>query len=78
YGAEGMITGNGDKNTTELAPETTRYRQYYFSLDVDLSRIQTKSHVLKTLFSVFNTIKIPAPTFEMTSQGKGKLKAFYF
>jgi hypothetical protein len=78
YGAEGMINGNNDKNAAGITPEIIRFRQYYFSFDVDLSRIETKSHVLKTLFSVFNTVKIPTPTFEITSHGKGKLKAFYF
>ncbi|ESU29244.1 hypothetical protein FLJC2902T_06400 [Flavobacterium limnosediminis JC2902] len=54
------------------------YRQLYFSLDVDLTRIKTNSHVLKTLFSVFNTIKVPAPTLEISQFGDVKGYFIYF
>ena len=33
------------------------YRQFYLSLDVDLTKITTKSHFLKTLFSVLTRLK---------------------
>ncbi len=78
YGAEGMITGDEGFVNTVFLPEDERVRQFYFSLDVDLSKIETKSHVLKTIFSVFNTIKIPAPTFEYRADGKVKFRALYF
>lgn len=78
YGAEGMITGDDVLVNTVFFPEKTRIRQFYLSLDVDLTRIQTQSHTLKTLFSIFNTIKIPAPTFEINSLGKSKFHAVYF
>lgn len=78
YGAEGMITGDEAFVNTVFLPEDERVRQFYFSLDVDLSKIETKSHVLKTIFSVFNTIKIPAPTFEYRADGKVKFRALYF
>ena len=78
YGAEGMVTGKDELVNTIFFPQKTRIRQYYLSLDVDLTRIKTKSHTLKTLFSIFNTIKIPAPTFEISEVGKVKWHAFYF
>jgi len=78
YGAEGMITGNEALVNTVFLPEDERVRQFYLSLDVDLSKIETKSHVLKTIFSVFNTIKIPAPTFEFRDDGIVKFRALYF
>ena len=78
YGAEGMITGDEAFVNTVFVPEDERVRQFYFSLDVDLSKIKTKSPVLKTIFSVFNTIKIPAPTFEFRDDGKVKFRALYF
>jgi len=78
YGAEGMITGKDELVNTIFFPQKTRIRQYYLSLDVDLTRIKTKSHTLKTFFSIFNTIKIPAPTFEISEVGKVKWHAFYF
>lgn len=78
YGAEGMITGDDALVNTVFFPEKTRIRQFYLSLDVDLTKIETQSHTLKTLFSIFNTIKIPAPTFEINSLGKSKFHVLYF
>lgn len=78
YGAEGMISGNDNFEYQEMLPEIERYRQFYFSFDVDLVKIKTKSHFLKTVFTVFNTIKIPAPTFEIKGSRGIKFHAFYF
>lgn len=77
YGAHGMLTGDDDPVDMDFLDQD-RIRQYYLSLDIDLSRIKTNSHVLKTLFSVFNFIKIPAPTLEINSKGKLKLHPIYF
>lgn len=78
YGADGMITGNETQLNTFLSPQQTRIRQFYLSFDVDLTKINTKSHILKTFFSIFNTIKIPAPTIEINSSGKFKFHSLYF
>jgi len=76
YGADGMISSNS--NASNIAFDIERNRQFYLSLDVDLSKIETKSHFLKTVFSLFNTIKIPAPTFEINGSGKVKGYFIYF
>ncbi len=78
YGAEGMITGNDEFVNTVFLPEKERYRQFYFSLDADLTKIETKSHTLKTIFHLFNTIKIPAPTIEISSGQGFKFRDLYF
>lgn len=78
YGAEGMITGNDEFTNTIFLPESKRYRQFYLSLDVDLTKIETKSHFVKTILTIFNTIKIPAPTFEIKGSGRTKLHFIYF
>jgi hypothetical protein len=78
YGAEGMITGNEAFVNTIFLPESERFRQFYFSFDVDLTKIKTKSHVLKTAFEIFNTVKIPAPTFEISSRGDFTFHYFHF
>ena len=70
YGAEGMITGEDVLVNSVFFPENKRTRQFYLSLDVDLTRIETKNHLLKTVFSVFNTLKIPAPTLEVRANGR--------
>lgn len=78
YGGEGMITGNDVLVNTVFLRESERVRQFYFSFDADLTKIETKSHFLKTVFSVFNTVKIPAPTFEFRDDGKVKFRYLYF
>jgi hypothetical protein len=49
-----------------------RYRQCYLSLDIDLSRIKTKSKFIKTLARTFNFVKIPSPAVEFNTLGKVK------
>jgi uncharacterized protein YfiM (DUF2279 family) len=78
YGAEGMITGNDAFVNTVFLPETKRYRQFYLSLDLDLTKIETKSHFVKTILTVFNCVKIPAPTFEVKGSGGSKFHLLYF
>ncbi|PZO30559.1 MAG: DUF2279 domain-containing protein [Flavobacteriaceae bacterium] len=78
YGAEGMITGKDEFVNTVFLPSDKRYRQFYLSLDVDLTKIETKSRFIKTILTVFNTIKIPAPTFEIKGLGETKFHWVYF
>jgi uncharacterized protein YfiM (DUF2279 family) len=78
YGAEGMITGNDGLVNTVFLPESERFRQFYLSLDVDLTKIETKSHFVKTILTIFNSIKIPAPTFEIKGRGGSKMHLIYF
>lgn len=75
YGAEGMLTG--DPNDV-LFLNQNRTRQYYLSLDIDLSRIKTNSNLLKTIFDVFNVIKVPFPALELNSNGRIKWHYIYF
>lgn len=64
YGANGMTGGNSnpvfcDAQGTCFTFE--RYRQYYLSLDIDLTRLPVKRPWLKTICSAIGWIKIPAP-----------------
>ncbi len=80
YGAEGMTGafGNTMIHNGQPVPEYPRYRRYFLSVDVDLTRIPTKSKVLRGIFTVLSFIKIPAPTLEYNSLGEFKLHAFYY
>ena len=78
YGAEGMISGNNQNEIPDSLQNPERLRKIYLSFDVDFTKINTKSHFLKTVFSVFNTIKIPAPTLEYTANKGFKAHLFYF
>jgi len=66
YGAQGMLGARVNPtsyNGTDL-PDLDRHRQYYLSLDVDLSQINTKSKALNTVLDLMNFIKIIAPSVE--------------
>lgn len=41
-----------------------RQQQFYFSIDIDLSKIKTKKKWLNKIFQSINWIKIPAPALE--------------
>lgn len=74
YGAEGMLSSQpGHELET-----SSRYRQFYASLDLDLTKIKTNSKVLKTIFTTVNFLKIPAPAIEFTSTGKIKGHWIYY
>ena len=70
YGAEGMLGGfsNADSDGNPIT-NIPRYRQYYISLDVDWTRIPTRSKFLKTVFNLISFVKFPAPAIEFSSQG---------
>ena len=71
YGAEGM-TGASVNSITYLGneiPAFDRYRQFYFGPDIDLSRIKTRSVLLKGLFKTFGFIRLPLPVLEFGTQG---------
>jgi uncharacterized protein YfiM (DUF2279 family) len=74
YGADGMI-GAFNNN---LYPNIKRKRQYYLSLDIDLTRIKTKSKFANTLLGAFGFIKFPLPTVEFNQGGITKFYGFYF
>jgi uncharacterized protein YfiM (DUF2279 family) len=75
YGAEGMLYG--ENLPTNALPQNP-FRQFYLSFDIDLVKIPTKSKFLKSVFSVINFIKIPAPTIEFRSKGGIKFHYLYF
>jgi uncharacterized protein YfiM (DUF2279 family) len=74
YGAESMLYARHEQNVEQgIYP----YRQFYFSLDFDLTAIKSRSKVVNTLIFFVNMIKLPSPTLEF-SQGKVKAYAFYY
>lgn len=79
YGADGLLYGSENQEIEDLGlPQTERTRQFYLSLDIDLTKIKTRSKFLKTLFSAINFIKIPAPTLEFNSNKGVKFHILYF
>lgn len=80
YGAEGMVGAITnpvvcDTNGNEVSFE--RYRKFFCSLDVDLTKIPTNSGALKAFFGAVSFIKIPMPTLEY-SRRKFRFHILYF
>ncbi len=80
YGAEGMIGAVTnpavyDANGTQLFFD--RYRKYFCSLDINLTKIPTNSPALKAVFGAVSFIKIPMPTLEY-SRKKFRFHILYF
>jgi hypothetical protein len=77
YGAKGLFGGFENKSFDKdgaVAFDRTdipRKRQWYISPDIDFTKIKTNKKGLKTLFSLANMIKLPAPALEF-SNGKFK------
>lgn len=68
FGGEGMLSGSKDFDNQVLT-SYPGYRQYYLSFDLNLHNIKTKSMFLKTIFSIFNMIKVPFPALEFNKNG---------
>ncbi len=66
YGANGLA-GGYDLGYTP-AVQAREYRQYYLSLDVDLSAIPTRHGGLRVLLDVLNLVHLPAPALELNGQ----------
>ena len=73
-----MLSGNNSLIVNDVLIVQNRSIQFYLSLDLDLTKIETKSHTLKTIFSIFNAIKIPFPTLEFTHKNGVKFHSVYF
>lgn len=81
YSPSGMLGGEYNAWSNDLKQYDysyiPRYRQYMLSLDIDFTKIPTRSKALKTVFKVINGIKIPAPALEL-SRGRLTGHGLYF
>lgn len=73
YGADGMF-GAGSNVARDQTGHITfdgrhirRHRQWYLAPDIDLTKIRTRSKVLRTAFGVLNVLKFPAPALEFSN-----------
>ncbi len=80
YGAEGMFGARSnvakDKNGTIIfdRSDIPRYRQWFISPDIDLSKIPTKKKALRFILNTLNAFKFPAPSLELSN---GKIKGHW-
>ncbi|MBI3138006.1 MAG: DUF2279 domain-containing protein [Sphingobacteriales bacterium] len=83
YGAEGLFGGtqnlakDDNGNIIFNRPDIKRYRQWFLSPDIDLTKIKTNRKGLRFLFTVLSAFKFPAPSLEF-SQGRLKVHALHF
>ncbi|MFW5793178.1 MAG: DUF2279 domain-containing protein [Bacteroidota bacterium] len=70
YGASGMLGSNINppEYNSQSLPYYPRTRHWYISPDVDYSKIPTDSSFLISLFSLFDFVKMPAPTIEYSKE----------
>jgi hypothetical protein len=61
-----------------LIPETERYRQYLLSLDIDWTKIHSRSRFLNIVLKGLTFIKLPFPAMEVNSKGQVKGYWIYF
>lgn len=82
YGADGMTGGSQNYSINaagEPIPSFLRQRQYYLSLDIDLTKVNTKNGFLRTVFKTIGFLKVPAPALEWNAgSGVMKFRPFYF
>jgi uncharacterized protein YfiM (DUF2279 family) len=75
YSADGMLGGTENKWTDKQGnyfnrTDIPRVRRFFIAPDIDLTKIKTKSKLLKTIFFTLNILKIPAPAIELDSKGR--------
>jgi uncharacterized protein YfiM (DUF2279 family) len=76
YGADGMFGANenyGKNNVGNVnfdRRDIVRYRQFYISPDLDLTKIKTKNKLVKLALGALNAFKFPAPSIEYNTRGK--------
>lgn len=75
YGAHDMVYASDQANVTN---GFSSYRQYYLSVDIDLTHIHTRSRWIKTLIYFVNMIHLPSPALEYSSQGNLKFHVLKF
>ena len=80
YGATGMTGGyeNALEHNGKPIPYYDRQRQFYFSLDIDFTKIPTNNKVLKYTFKVLNIFKLPFPTLEYNTGNQWVWHWIYF
>ena len=85
YGAGNIYGGFENSWTTDEGviyvldnEKYPRYKQFYLSPDIDLTKIPSRHRWLKLILGVVNWIKIPAPALEINTQGKVKFHAVHW
>lgn len=74
YGIDNMVSANPALSSSM---GYTPYRQYYLSLDIDLTKIKSRHKFVRALTFLLNSVKVPAPTLVASKHGI-KFRPLYF
>lgn len=83
YKSDGMLGGIENKWTDAMGHVHERYdiprvRRFFIAPDVDLTKIKTRSRIIRNIFFALNAVKFPAPALELSARGRLKVHAVYF
>lgn len=83
YSVDGLLGGKRNIWESEAGAlmdlsEIARNRNYLFSVDIDFSRINTSSKLLKAFLKGINLLKVPAPALQVNNRGKLRFYPLYF
>ncbi len=83
YSADGMLGGTENQWMDKQGnyfdrSDIPRVRRFFLSPDIDLTKIKTRSKLLKTIFFTLNILKIPSPAIEINGKGKIVGHIFYY
>lgn len=70
YSGDGMLGGESNvwDDMPENIPQFNRRREYYLSLDIDMTKIKTRFRSVNTIFQFMNSVKIPFPAIEYSNE----------
>jgi len=80
YGGKGIIgvRTNPEEIDGVPIPHFDRTRQYYLSMDIDWTKIETNSKFLRFTFKAMSFIKLPFPTLEYNKENNFVFHWLYF
>jgi hypothetical protein len=83
YKSNGMLGGFENKWTDKQDNTFERFdihreRHFLLSPDIDLTKIKTNKKWVRTLLSIANMVKIPAPALALSSKGRLKAYGLYY
>lgn len=80
YGGKGIlgVTSNPSEIDGKPVPHFDRVRQYYVSMDIDWTKIETNSKFLRFTFKAMSFIKLPFPTLEYNKENDFVFYWLYF
>lgn len=80
YSGNGMLSEfrNPEVSRGIRMPDLTRYRQFFLSVDVDLTKLPIANPFLKKMLWALNYIKIPAPALEYNRAKGLRLRVIHF